>query len=111
MKKATFEIVTISEKTYRWKFEECEIDPNDYGNKHYIKYITPSKDEFLLDCRYATNYNFIKLCVEFLINYYGENLDELYEVDEEKEPTWCGATKSEWTELYESASSDEENNA
>ena len=80
MKKATYIVTATSGKQYKWTFEECVINPEDYGNKRYIAYTMPSGDTFLIDCRY-TEYNFEKICVEFLINYYGENLDELSEED------------------------------
>lgn len=84
MKEVTFQILTTSGNVYRWTFTECETDPNDYGNKHYIAYKMPSGDSALIDCRYMGAYNFTKICVEFLINYYGDNLDELSEADEEE---------------------------
>lgn len=33
-------------------------------------------------------------------------ITEICNTEEEKEETWCGATKKEWTELYESASTE-----
>lgn len=80
-KMKTYAITTKNGKIYKWTFEECETDPNDYGNKRYISYITPSGDAFLLDCRYLKNYNFNKICVDFLHEWYGENLAELCEED------------------------------
>ena len=82
---ATYVVTTTSGKSYKWYFEEGIVDPNDYGNKKYISYTMPSGDTFMIDCRYNTNYNFTKICVEFLINWYGDNLDELYEEDEDEE--------------------------
>ena len=76
MKEATYTVLTKSGKELKWNFTECEPDPNDYGNKMYISIETPSGDYSLLDCRYSA-YNFDKMCVDYLINYYGENLDEL----------------------------------
>lgn len=81
MKKANYNITCTNGKSYKWTFEECVVNPEDYGNKRYIAYHTPSGDISLIDCRY-TEYNFTKICVEFLLNFYGENLDELYEEDE-----------------------------
>lgn len=81
MKKATYIITTTNGNTYKWIFKECKIDPQDYENKHYIAYTMPSGDSFLLDCRYEKEYNFTKICVKFLIEWYGSNLDELYEED------------------------------
>ena len=83
MKKATYIVTATSGKQYKWTFEECEINPEDYGNKKYIAYTAPSGDTFLIDCRYAENYSFTRICVEFLCQHYGENLDELWEADEE----------------------------
>mgnify|MGYP003292523804 CR=1 FL=1 len=81
MKKATFTVTTTNGKTLTWKFQECESNLNDYGNKKYIVYTTPSGEVFSIDCRYNINYDFIKICVEFLLNYYGKNLDELWRED------------------------------
>ena len=77
MKKATYEVLATNGKTYKWNFTECEPDHNDYGNGIYIAVVRPSGDSFLLDCRYAKNYDFNRMCVDYLIDYYGENLDEL----------------------------------
>ena len=81
MKKATYTVTAKSGKSYKWTFEECEINPNDYGNKRYISYIMPSGDAFMIDCRYSEKYDFRKICVDFLLNWYGDNLDELSEDD------------------------------
>lgn len=79
--KATYTVTTKNGKAYKWTFEECEVNNEDYGNKKYIAYTMPSGDSFLLDCRYVSNYNFTKICVDFLLEWYGENLDELSEDD------------------------------
>lgn len=81
IRNATYNVTTTNGKHYIWRFEECIPDKDDYGNKMYILYFTPSNDRFLIDCRYMKQYNFTKICVEFLLNYYGKNLDELYEVE------------------------------
>ena len=81
MKKAALRVLTKTGKSYRWEFTECEPDTNDYGNGIYISIKHPSGDHTLLDCRYTRGYNFDKMCVDFLIEYYGENLDELSEDD------------------------------
>lgn len=83
MKKATYIVTAKSGKQYKWTFEECEINPEDYGNKRYIDCRTPSGGGLLIDCRYTKNYSFTKICVEYLLLYYGENLDELWEAEEE----------------------------
>ena len=85
MKTATYIVTAKSGNTYKWTFEECIINTEDYGNKRYIAYTMPSGDEFLLDCRYAQKYDFNKICVDFLLEWYGENFAELYEEDEEDE--------------------------
>ena len=84
MKKITYIITAKSGKEYKWTFEECEINPKDYGSKKYISYTKPSGDTFFIDCRYKPNYNFTRICVEFLLEWYGDYLDELYEADEEE---------------------------
>lgn len=83
MKKATYIVTATSGKQYKWTFEECEINPEDYGTKMYIAYTTPSGDSFLIDCRYAQKYDFNRICVDFLLKWYGENFAELWEADEE----------------------------
>lgn len=77
-----FTVTTVNGKTYTWKFTETKSE-GDYGNGIYIMIVAPSGDIFSLDCRYAKAYNFTKACVEYLYEYYGDNLDELYEEDEE----------------------------
>ena len=77
MKEATYTVLATNGKEYKWNFTECERDPNDYGNGIYISIKYPSGDYTLLDCRYARKYNFDQACVDFLLDYYGENLDEL----------------------------------
>lgn len=81
MKKAIYTVLAKSGKSYKWEFTECEHDTNDYGNGIYISIKHPSGDHTLLDCRYANKYDFNKMCVDFLIEYYGENLDELSQDD------------------------------
>ena len=87
MKTATYIATVKNGKTYKWTFEECIINTEDYGNKRYIAYTMPSGDKFLLDCRYAQKYDFNKICVDFLLEWYGENFAELCEEDEEDEET------------------------
>ena len=79
--KITYTVTAKSGKYYKWTFEECEIDSNDYGNKRYIYYIMPSGDSFMIDCRYSEQYDFRKICVDFLLNWYGDNLYQLSEDD------------------------------
>ena len=79
---ANYTVTTKSGRAYKWSFEECEKDPNDYGNKCFIAVIRPSGDCFLLDCRYVRKYNFHTICVNYLCEYYGENLDELSETED-----------------------------
>ena len=87
MEKATYNITCTNGKSYKWTFEECVINSKDYGNKHYIAYTTPSGDVFLIDCRYTPKYDFRKTCVDFLIKWYGDNIDELYEEDDKTDET------------------------
>lgn len=77
---ANYTVIAVDGKAYKWSFFESKNE-GDYGNGIYIGVKAPSGDTFSLDCRYVTNYNFTKTCVECLLNYYGENLDELYEDD------------------------------
>ena len=78
--KATYTVLAKSGKEYKWYFEEGKNE-GDYGNGIYIGVKHPSGDWGSLDCRYMTGYNFKKVCVDYLIAYYGENLDELSEDD------------------------------
>ena len=78
--KANYTVTTKNGKVYKWSFVEYKSE-GDYGNGIYIAVISPSGDVFTLDCRYATNYNFHKECVDCLLAYYGDNLDELSEDD------------------------------
>ena len=78
--KTTYTVTTKNGNVYKWSFTEHKGD-GDYGNGIYIAVKTPSGDVFVLDRRYATNYNFAKACVDYLLTYYGENLDELCEED------------------------------
>ena len=80
MKTATFKVTAINGKEYIWKFRECEPDIHDYGNGIYIDVKTPSKDYQMIDCRYATDYNFEKACISYLLNWYGENLVDLIKI-------------------------------
>ena len=77
-----FAVTTVNGKTYIWKFIETKSE-GDYGNGIYIAVVSPSGEIYSLDCRYIIDYNFTKVCVEYLLLYYGDNLDELYEEDEE----------------------------
>ena len=81
MKTITYIVTAKSGKSYKWTFEEGKPNANDYGNGIYIGIKTPSGDIFSIDCRYMKNYNFEKVCVDYLLEYYGENLDELSEED------------------------------
>ena len=85
MKKATYIVTATSGKQYKWTFEECTVNPNDYGNKKYISCKMPSGDTFLIDCRYTPKYDFNRICVDFLLGWYGENFAELCEADEEED--------------------------
>ena len=78
--KANYTVTTKNGKVYKWSFVEYKSE-GDYGNGIYIAVKSPSGDVFTLDCRYATNYNFHKECVDCLLAYYGDNLDELSEDD------------------------------
>ena len=77
---ARYTVTTKNGKTYKWSFTESK-NKGDYGNGIYIGIITPSGDFSSMDCRYIKDYNFTKTCVEYLLRYYGENLDELSEDD------------------------------
>lgn len=78
--KASYTVTTKNGKAYKWSFTESKRD-GDYGNGIYIAVETPSGDIFSLDRRYAIGYDFRKACVDYLLVYYGENLDELSEDD------------------------------
>ena len=84
--KEKYVVQTVNGKIYKWSFAEYK-DENDYGNGVYIAVKTPSGGIFTLDRRYADNYDFRKACVDYLIIYYGDNLDELSEEDEGDEET------------------------
>ncbi len=75
-----FTVITKDGKAYEWSFIESKRE-GDYGNGIYIAVKTPSGDVFSLDRRYAIGYSFHKACVDYLLTYYGENLDELSEND------------------------------
>ncbi len=78
--KKRFTVITKDGKAYEWSFIESKRE-GDYGNGIYIAVKTPSGDVFSLDRRYAIGYSFHKACVDYLLTYYGENLDELSEND------------------------------
>ena len=78
--KATYTVTTKNGKVYKWNFIESKME-GDYGNGIYIAVKTPSGDFFTLDRRYNVGYRFHKACVDYLLVYYGENLDELSEDD------------------------------
>ena len=76
--KASYIVTTKNGKDYKWSFTEHK-GKGDYGNGIYIAVETPSGDVFTLDRRYAIGYDFHKACVDYLLVYYGDNLDELTE--------------------------------
>lgn len=78
--KATYTVTTKDGQGYKWSFAESKNN-GDYGNGVYIAVQSPSGDISSLDCRYMVGYKFHKVCVDFLLAYYGENLDELSEDD------------------------------
>ena len=78
--KANYTVTTKNGKVYKWSFTECKSE-GDYGNGIYIVVTCPSGDRSSVDCRYMIGYKFHKACVDYLLTYYGENLDELYEDD------------------------------
>lgn len=82
MKEAKYTVLTKNAHLYKWSFVEQKRD-NDYGNGIFIAIKSPSGELSGLDCRYDTNYDFIKTCVNYLLKYYGENLDELSEDENE----------------------------
>lgn len=82
MKEAKYTVLTKNAYLYKWSFTEQKRE-NDYGNGIYIAIKSPSGELSGLDCRYATNYDFNKMCVDYLLKYYGKNLDELTEDDNE----------------------------
>ena len=79
--KATYTVTTKNGNVYKWSFTESKNE-GDYGNGIYIAVKMPSGDVFSMDCRYMIGYKFHKACVDYLIFYYGDNLDELSEDDE-----------------------------
>lgn len=81
-KKTVYKVLTKSGKSYIWRFTELEPNEDDYGNGIYIRVDQPSGDDCYIDCRYIVNYEFTESCVDFLHNWYGENLDELEEVEQ-----------------------------
>ena len=86
--KINFTILTKQGKTLLWSFEEIETKRDDYGNMYYIEYTMPSGDVFLIDCRYIKNYDFRKTCIDFLINFYGNRMEKISEIEkEEKKPS------------------------
>lgn len=78
--KASYTVTTKNGKVYKWSFTEYKQEDN-YGNGIYIGVESPSGDHFLIDCRYIIGYKFPKTCVDYLLAYYGGNLDELSEDD------------------------------
>lgn len=76
-KQITYKVKAKSGKIYTWRFTEFKNE-EDYGNGIYIGIETPSGDDYSLDCRYSTNYNFINACADYLTAYYDENLVELW---------------------------------
>ena len=80
-KEAIYKVLAKNGKTYTWRFTEVKSEA-DYGNGIYIGVEPPSKDHYSIDCRYSSNYKFHKACVDYLLNYYGENLDELWEEEQ-----------------------------
>lgn len=77
---ATYTVTTKDGRAYKWRFAECKNE-GDYGNGIYIAVKSSSGDLYSLDCRYMIGYKFHKACVDCLLDYYGENLDELSEDD------------------------------
>lgn len=77
---ASYTVTTKNGNVYKWSFAECRNE-YDYGNGVYIGIKSPSGDKFSMDCRYMMGYEFRKACVDYLLTYYGENLDELSEND------------------------------
>lgn len=75
---AAYTVTTKNGKVYKWSFTESKSE-DDYGNGIYIAVQSPSGDVFSYDCRYMRGYEFHKACVDYLLAYYGENLDELSE--------------------------------
>jgi hypothetical protein len=75
---ATYTVTTKNGNVYKWSFTESK-SVLDYGNGVYIAVKSPSGDISVLDCRYIIGYVFHKACVDYLLNYYGDNLDELSE--------------------------------
>lgn len=80
--KANYTATTKNGEEYKWSFTESKRE-GDYGNGIYIAVKTPSGDVFALDRRYDIGYSFHKACVNYLLTYYGDNLDELSEEDDE----------------------------
>lgn len=78
--KAIYTVTTKNGKLYKWSFIEGKNE-GDYGNGIYIGVKTPSGDVFTLDRRYDRDYDFHRACVDYLLIYYGDNLDELSEDD------------------------------
>lgn len=77
---AHYTVTTKNGGAYKWSFAEFKSE-GDYGNGTYIGVLSPSYEVSSLDCRYMEGYKFHKACVEYLLTYYGDNLDELYEDD------------------------------
>lgn len=79
--KANYTVTTKNGKCCHWRFSECK-SRGGFGNGIYIAVLSPSGDLSSIDCRYMTDYSFNKACVDYLLAYYGDNLDELSEDDE-----------------------------
>lgn len=77
---AAYTVTTKNGTVYKWSFTESKSE-DDYGNGIYIAVKSPSGDVFSYDCRYMRGYEFHTACVDYLLTYYGENLDELSEDD------------------------------
>ena len=71
-------VETQNLKTYVWYFHEGEPNQNDYGNGIYIGVTSPSGDVSYIDCRYIQNYVFEDVCRQYLENYYGKNLKDIW---------------------------------
>lgn len=77
MKEATYTVLATNGKEYKWTFTENLPTEQDYGNGIYIAIEHPNGEYTYMDCRYARKYDFDLMCVDFLVEYYGANLDEL----------------------------------
>ena len=75
-----FTVTAKSGNTYTWTFTEHKNE-GDYGNGIYIGIETPSKDHHSLDCRYMIDYTFHKVCVDYLVRWYGDNFTDITEIE------------------------------